>query len=393
MRKANYRLLMLGYFSLFALAFMDNLRAPFFEQIMKDYTLTDFTGSFFFSLASLAAFLSSSTSPWILARRNPMDLLRMGFAALALSFFAMTLGGPPSALFFCAAIFGLGVGWISVGEHLAVKAAVNESDRGRAFSGLHSIYAGSSLLGPFLASLFFRNEIHWTVAFRGAAIFPMITLAGTFFLKPHWEESRPEENASENVILRFGDTFSKDFLLYSALLSLYVVGELVISTRLPLLMTREYGVSGEIGAWYLSGFFAFLLLGRLIFSFVTISPLKIFVAYRIVLISTLVILLAGWKIHPLFFCVTGLFLAPFFAMTMDLIARVHSTRADAAMSQAIAVMSLFTVVMHNLVGFLTDRFGIWFALMVCPLAFILALFVVSQISQEIDSPSEPVTKK
>ena len=76
--------------------------------------------------------------------------------------------------------------------------------------------------------------------------------------------------------------------------------------------------------------------------------------------------LLGLASEPVFLIVCGLLFAPFFGACMSYFHEIFNKQAAAVISMAMAFGSFTIVPMHALVGWITDRAGIQWALTIGP---------------------------
>jgi fucose permease len=168
-------------------------------------------------------------------------------------------------------------------------------------------------------------------------------------------------------------------LLVSLMTGLYVVGELIVSTRLPLLIERE-GRSELWGDAALSAFFLCLLASRLGFGLARV-PLSNRLMLALCLVGSALITALGVLVEPLVLPLAALTMGPFFPTAVDLLAEEIPDALEGALGILFAVVSLLVALAHIGVGVLSDAVGLRWALAVCPTALVLALLVLALLSR------------
>ncbi len=152
----------------------------------------------------------------------------------------------------------------------------------------------------------------------------------------------------------------------------YVVAEILVSTRLPLYMSTYHNYSLAESSNALMWFFIFLFVGRLLFSLIRFNfDLKILLNAFLGL--SLMSLILGLNVNPKFLILTGLFMAPFYPLSVMYISQNTSELSRTYLSFAMSFQSLAVVAMHLGVGYLTDQFGLFYAFGVGIFALVLSL--------------------
>lgn len=370
-KRTNHALLALAFSSLFVMGFVDNLRSPYFSSFLQDIGLNDIDGSFFFVVPSTFAFIGSLLVTTVMRRWTVRTnlliaglLMCFGFALLSLinSFWSM--------IFFCA-IYGLGLGTSNVLQSLGVHAGASEHNSRRMFGGLQSMYAMASFSAPFLAGWMFEAGVNWTVSFRSAALVCALLMTGIFFVgrpsKKLIEDVEPHTPTKKSVPSKM------EMWLVTAPLGFYLMGEMSISTRLALYLERDLGYAKDSASFWLAFFFAVFTVGRLccwIFDtrrWPQIKVLKACASLGCVFYSL------GLLVHPLFFICAGLCMAPFFPTALDWIGSTYKQHADRALAIGTAFGYFTVVIMHFVLGQMTEIYGLKAALWIGPIGLFITV--------------------
>lgn len=368
--------IILAYLSLFALGIGDNVRGPLFPDILRYFQVSDTTGAFFFGVSSFCGFMSSLAVRFLLKRWSRVRTLQLAIFLMTVGLFGMGSASRFSVLLVFAGIFGAGLSIVGVVQNVLVSIGSAPAKRAQMLSGLHANYGVASLLAPLLVAWISSLAGTWRQVFWAAGVVPLLLLVGSFFWKEReaFEGEAPRGSLTPLPKQNFRDHGGQIFLAIA--LSFYVLSEIMVSTRLPLLVRRDLKVSLEESSYYLTGFFVFLLLGRLLFTFISLKvPLKKMLSLFL-LLSAASMMLGLWA-HPFFLVVSGLFMAPFYPLAVLYISNHYEASMDSALSYCMAVQAFMTVTMHGVVGFLTDLYGIHAALWVGPVALVISLVLLN----------------
>ena len=349
---------------------MDNARGPFFPDLIEDLQLSDTKASLFFAVPSLVSFLGSHLTQHFIFKMGTLWTLRGGLLLLAGGFAAIGMAfNFASFLLFCA-VFGFGLGVVNVAQNVAIQEGAKPEHRRRLFSGLHSMYAFSSVIAPLVVGPMVKWGMGWRFSFFVFAGVGLLALVYTVPLKtlPH----APSKSAAST-----DDPDQRRHFLYVALMfSAYMVGELLISSRLVLFVRRVHEVSAVNAPFYLAAFFAFLLAGRLLFTFVHfrhLSNTKIMAGGFLISSASM---LAGLFYSPWFLSLSALGMAPIFGIAMDFVSEIFHKKAVAALAYCMSLSALFIVAMHFVAGVLTENFSLTTALLLGPAVHVIGALLV-----------------
>lgn len=360
--RTNWPLIGVSYFTLFVLGLLDNARGPYFPDITADLRLSDTQASLFFAVASTVAYFSGRVVPELSRRMGLMNTVRLGQILMAIGFASISLAQGLTTLILTCALFGYGFGIINVAQNLLVIDGAQGKWRRQLFSGLHGMYAFSSLIAPLVIAQLFRMNHGWREVYLGFASVVSISFVSSFFAKTQHRQP------AEQQLLRNPDRNA--YWLVGSMLSLYIVAELLISTRLSLYVRRAHGFTPDEAASLLALFFLMLLVGRLVFLFIPFKATNVKII-ELSLISSIFMLALGLSFHPLLIAFCGLTMAPVFAISLDLLTEQYPTFSADAIASCLALSCLYIVSMHFLMGLLTDWLGIR-AAMFCGLVFLFS---------------------
>ncbi len=372
----NY-LLWISFLSLFIYGFGDNLRGPLFPEIIQSFSLSDSSASWYFTLASLMSFVSSFTVRKIKKISSLLYLIYLGVFLIFLGFAIQHFANNYTTVLIGSAFFGTSIGFLGMAQNNLVILGTTKKDRARMLSFLHSMYGLASLLAPlfvaWMANFYWQQTVYF---FAWVALaFSVIGFALHFRKKDSIEhfaqfQDRPGSNLANWFELKI-----------SIVISLYVVVEIMMGTRLALFMRRYSNGDLQSSSLYVTGFFACLLGGRLLFSFSSFS-----LSTRTILISSLlsslVCILFGIFVHPIGLMVSGLSLGPFYPQSMAYISHLFPFKSTTIVSWTLAVQSIFIVVMHWGIGKLADLVELKIALVMAPIFLLIGFIILFFIDED-----------
>lgn len=361
-----FKVILLAYTSLFLLGLSDNIRGPLYPEILETFSLNDSQGALFFSMSSALGIFGSYLAGRLYVGWGALQTLRMSFVILILG--QIMIAAAPTYLLLLVGVcfMGLSLGLMGVIQNtLIVQEIPHGPLKNRMLSGLHSMYAGASLVAPLLVNLIavlsFSLAI-WRSVFLAGALLALLVLVLSYWGGELPKSTQPLRTEPAHSAERWAQIY------FGIALSTYVLSEILVSTRMALYMRREFDADLSESTWYTALFFIGLLGGRLLFSFW--APKASVRSQLIVcLFLTLLSLLVGIYLHPLGLAVSSLFMAPFYPLMMVAAGQLFPFSVSQTLSWAIGLSSLFIVLMHFFVGAMTDQFGL-------PIAFLTAPFFI-----------------
>lgn len=368
LKKTYVPYVLVAFISLFSLAFLDNSRGPFFQDIIVSLGLRDSRAAWFFMATSFMSFVLGRATPKILDFVSLLNLVRVGHLVMAMGFALVSFSNSLMSLVASAAVFGIGYGIVNVTENLLIVDGSSPQLRRQLLSGLHSIYAFSSLVAPLAISFLIEDGVTWRQAFFYFSAMPVLAFIATFSAKPLEAETAEVEIHEHKT--------PPGALLVSIGIGLYVMAELAVSTRLPLYLRRESATAADVASRFLAFFFFLLFLGRILFSLVRFSRLSNLQIMQGSLLLSAVVVTLGIFVSPAWLTISGFTMAPFFGVSLTYITESFGRDAKEALGAALALQSLFVVTMHFTLGWITEGWGIRVAMMAAPLCLLLGMLFI-----------------
>lgn len=366
--KLTTQWILLAYLSLFALGLSDNARGPLFPELLRYFSVSSTEGSFFYVLSAAMGLLGSYVSQPMIARIGKLQSLRASTLAMSLSSFSMSMAQEFWQLVLASGFFGFSIGWMGVMQNVLVLSSARPENMQRVQSGLHAMYAISSLLAPLTVAWTYENYQSWRATFVLTAI-----LGAVAFLSCLFSPADPPQkaNVDPGAVTRRGQK-----ILVALVLGSYVVLELLVSTRLAQFVRDVHNMTLEQSSYYTTFFFVALLVGRLAF---TVYHPKWTLEKQMTLSMVLSILFVALGIvsHPAWLAASGLAMAPFYPLTMTWAGSLFPKEISSVTSYMVAGSGTLLVSMHFSVGVLTDKIGIAGALWVGPAFGFLTLVLMS----------------
>jgi fucose permease len=371
----NY-LVVVSFVSLFILGFYDNLRGPLFPEIIKYFQVSDTLGAGYFALTSFVAFFASY---YIRKKRDTyflLQILNLGVLGMGISFFIQSFSESYLMLMVGLFFFGISFGFLGVSQNNLVVQGTKDSNRSRMLTGLHSMYGISSFIAPlFVAS---QSDLGWKKILLISSFFPFLFFIIVFFLNLKRKDQFSGKHAPDVEEHKISLSWKEKTI--SFVISFYVIAEIMLGSRLALFMRRYFDSTLQESSFYVTMFFALMMIGRLIVSFYPPKwPLKLQLLGS--LGFSIVFLLIGMYLHPIFMVLCGFTMAPFYPLAISYISELNQKKSAELISTTVAIQALFVVVMHLGIGRITDILNLKTAFWMGPICMICSLFLLLTIKK------------
>lgn len=385
MKKINWSWLLLAYFSLFVMGYLDNSRGPAYPLLLKDLNLTPSLGSWFFSIASLSGLLVYLTNKkWLpklgVVKGTKVSLFIMALGTLGLGFLPKLAPQYPMLLVF-SVIFGVGQGLSTFCMNLLVPEATPVKWRSRAFSGLHSCYGIASFLAPLMFSYFQELQYSWSQFFLWMSLLPVIVLLGVFRIDGGIKVNDTKRETS-------GLSFSRRSL-YGGVFSFYVASEIVMSSRLVFFLVEGRSFSNEKASEILSLFFLSLMLGRILFAFLPMQG-KSYWAMVVSLILSFACFFFGYYENPWFLGLVGGAMSFYFPMGMDWLTTRFEKGREEMIAACMTQVGVLLILMHIFFGKLASVVGVEKALLMAPVLMVISFVFLIYLRVDNSSGDRPL---
>lgn len=372
--KIHWLSIALSYSTLFLLGLSDNIRGPLFPDVLKDLNLTDTMGASLWAASSMMAFFCSFLSRLALTHFGSLGTLKLSIFLMMSGQLGMSYSQDyVTAIISCASL-GASFGFLGVVQNLMVLQAGPPSTIQRLQAGLHSNFALASVAAPLFLTLAHSFTPGWRFGYLMGGLVSMLGFMALLFVSnKKFNEDRghkiKEDHFNESPASRVRAAY------LASILALYVVVEIMVSSRLALFLKRETGADFAATNYATTLFFVGLLAGRLVFIFW--RPKQALKNQLLIsLILTLFFLVLGLTGFPNALILTGLTMAPFYPLAMSYLREKFPDHLEMMTATALTLNGLYVVLMHFGIGIFSDLFGLKAALWIGPTATLIAVLLL-----------------
>lgn len=367
---SNLSYIIFAYIGLFILGLIDNSRGPIYPEILEQFQISTTLGSSIFSVASLSGFVITLFAPKWNKKLGAVNSLKWAILTHLIAVVVMGISAKFQSGFwiflFACALFGIGVGMMSISQNLIINQFSPVLQRRKYFAGLHSMYGLASLLAPLLMSIVFKFGIKWQDFLIGLGLIPLVTLL--YSLRLPKQGLNKIDNMKGKVSWRLTTVLG-------TILSFYVASEVLISSRMAFFLRTHYQLDASMASEYLGVFFVLLLVGRLTFALVHIK-LETYKLLQISAITSLISFLLGLFIHPAFLVICGLTMSFFFPNSMEWISEKYNEQAELLITRIMMFVGAVLVSMHWVVGAISEVYNIQIAMLLGPFMLLWVIYLL-----------------
>lgn len=346
-----------GFYAFFVFGFVDNLKGPTLPALLSDLSFSYGQGGAILFAAYLG-FMVATLLTGVLADAT-------GFkAVLLLAGVSLTLGLTAYSLvssfwLLAAALFvvGLGLGAIEVGGN-GLIVDLHSTNRGRYLNLLAVFHGVGSLVVPLFAAQLLRTAFTWRQVYQ-LSILLAVGMA-LFFLFVRYPRRVRTTGARLELRTLFAASFTRHLIWYYLLVAVYVAAEIGIASWIVAYLQQVRGFDIGVSSLYLSLFFAAIMLGRLLGSFVVerIGYLLVMLTATVAAILCLSIGIFGPPALTIFVPLTGLFFSIMFPTATASVSTLRAVNMGAILGVLFTFGGLGGAVGPWLIGAAADRVGI-----------------------------------
>lgn len=366
----NWSVILLTYVNLFSVGLLDNTRSALLPVFMSFFSLNHTQIGLLFTISSGVGLLVNLFAFWWLKKFSPIVPLRVSLLFSSLCAFFLFLSGSFASLYFFIIAFlcaGFSGPLSTISMNILVRSHSTEAKRARIYSGLHSLYGLASFLAPVLIGFYFDWKLIYVVIcaiFAGALIYSF--------------------QIEQKVFSKAKVAHLKDFsgrYIWAIVVGIYISIELLLSSRLTVILQEHYQFSKLDSEHYLSYFFLLLFAGRFLFSQMTVHK-NLEKKLVISIVLGLGFFLGAIFVHPFFFCLVGASLSFFYPTLMSHMSFKVGDHFEALSNFCMMGTTLSMTFFHFTLGKMFQTLGIGHSLFLFPILCVLLLFFLGRLFKQ-----------
>ncbi|MCK8825065.1 MFS transporter [Fuchsiella alkaliacetigena] len=380
-KKVNYRFLTAyAFITVFTYGVIMNLRGVVNPLIQSDYSISYSQLGVVLSVYSIGSIISTLIGGFLIRKVGLKKEFRTGFIVLSIGLIMISFIDRYVFLLITMLIIGLGIGLLMVGAN-TLASRIFIKNKGRMMNIFHLFFGISGLLAPIYINQLFDLGFSWeqgyTLAILLVALLFLISLFSSF----------PQRSAQVKVKALPVKKLLKDKRVLGFMLTfaLVVALELGIVNWVGIYLSDiQQRSSTEIG-FYVSAFFSFFILGRLVASII-IERFNYFKFIVFTILATVVIAVVGVLGPDSFaicFSISGFFISMTFPTLQAVMFEIFESDLAALIGATLTAGELGNIFFSNwLVGLLNDLLGIRVGFLVLISYGLLAVGVIYYINYQ-----------
>jgi len=371
-----------GFFAFFAFGFVDNIKGPALPNLLQELNFSYSEGGGILFGAYLGFVIATLVAGPLSDRFGNRLLLFAAGLFITCGTVGMSTFSSYAALFGAMLVIGLGTGSIEVGAN-GLIVALHRQAQGRFLNLLATFHGVGAMLAPLYAAWLLTNGSGWRQLFLYSL--PLAILLALVFLVTADPPATTQEQHSFDWAVLGRTGFSPTMLLFYLAIALYVSTELGIAAWIVEYLIQRKGIAQATAAYYLSGFFAFIMVGRLVGS-VMVERIGYL---RSVLLATagagvcIVVALFGPPALAFFLPMSGLFCSIIFPTITAAVARLHPHNTGTILGLLFTAGGLGGALGPAAMGFASDAFGIQWGFGLTALYCFSAMIVIALLSRRV----------
>lgn len=354
-----------GFFAFFTFGFVDNIKGPTLPNLLQELNFNYSQGGGIL----FGAYLGFMIATLVAGPLSDLVGNRMILVAAALFIALGTVGLSSVAtyplLFGSMLVVGVGMGAIEIGGN-GLIVSLHRQAQGRFLNLLATFHGVGSMLAPIYATWILAATGSWRQVFLYSV--PLAALMALIFLVPTGPPTgstvesptiKGEGHRFDWVTLR-RTGFSRTMICFYLAIALYVAAELGIAAWIVEYLIKQKGIAQSTASYYLSGFFAFVIIGRLIGS-VFVERIGYLRAVLLATAGALLCILIGIFAPPtlaIFLPLSGLFCSIIFPTITAAVSRLHPQNTGTILGLLFTAAGLGGTLGPAAIGLASDALGI-----------------------------------
>lgn len=346
-----------GFFAFFTFGFVDNIKGPALPNLLQDLNFSYSQGGGILFGAYLGFVIATLVAGPLSDLLGNRTILMAAGLFIALGMVGLGAAGTYPLLFLSMLVVGLGTGSIEVGGN-GLIVALHRVAQARFLNLLATFHGVGSMVAPLYAAWILTGIGNWRQIFLYSA--PLAIVIVLLFLLPAGEATTKRVHHSFDWATLRRTGFTPTMVGFYLAIGLYVATELGIAAWIVEYLIQQKGFAQTTASYYLSGFFAFVMIGRLIGSIFVerIGYLRSVLLAAIGALLSILIALFGPPSLAIFLPVSGLFCSIIFPTITAAVSRLHTQNTGTILGLLFTAGGLGGTLGPAAIGVASDAVGI-----------------------------------
>ena len=346
-----------GFFAFFTFGFIDNIKGPALPNLLQDLNFSYSQGGTILSGAYLGFVVATLLAGPLSDLMGNRAILCASGLFIALGLWGLGAVSTYALLFLSMLVVGLGAGAIEVGGN-GLIVALHRQAQGRYLNLLATFHGIGSTLAPLYAAWILTAGGSWRQIFLYGA--PLAVLLAVLFMLPMRGATEKGETHSFDWLVLRRTGFSSTMLLFYVGLAFYVATELGIAAWIVEYLIRQKGMVQTTASYYLAGFFAFVMVGRLVGSIFVerIGYLRSVLWAAVGALSCILVGLLSPPALAFFLPMSGFFCSIIFPTVTAAVSRLHTQNTGTILGLLFTAGGLGGTLGPAAIGVGSDAWGI-----------------------------------
>lgn len=311
-----------GFFAFFTFGFVDNIKGPTLPNLLQELNFSYSQGGGMLFGAYLGFVIATLLAGPLSDRLGNRLILCAAGIFIALGTLGLSTVATYPLLFTSMLVVGLGTGAIEVGGN-GLIVALHRQAQGRFLNLLATFHGVGSMLAPLYAAWILSGIGSWRQVFLYSV--PLAALLALLFLVTAGPPATKREPQRFDWVTLRHTGFSTTMIYFYLAIGLYVATELGIAAWIVEYLIQSKGIAQTTASYYLAGYFAFVIIGRLVGS-IFVERIGYLRAVILALVGTMLCILGALFAPPalaFLLPLSGLFCSIIFPTITAAVSRLH----------------------------------------------------------------------
>jgi len=346
-----------GFFAFFTFGFVDNIKGPTLPNLLQDLNFNYSQGGGLLFGAYLGFMLATLLAGPLSDRLGNRMILFAASLFIALGTVGLSRAATYPLLFGATLVVGLGTGAIEVGGN-GLIVSLHRQAQGRFLNLLATFHGVGSMLAPLYAAWILTGTGSWRQVFLYSV--PLAVVMALIFLIPSGPAVTKREGHRFDWATLRRTGFTQTMIYFYLAIGLYVAAELGIAAWIVEYLIKQKGIAQSTASYYLAGYFAFVIIGRLVGS-VFVERIGYLRSVQLATAGALLCILIGIFAPPvlaIFLPLSGLFCSIIFPTITAAVSRLHPQNTGTILGLLFTAAGLGGTLGPAAIGVASDALGI-----------------------------------